>query len=201
MNRPLPFGGRDPAVIGDVQAAGTAWVTLAGLAVGAPAPALLRAVSVIVGGGADEFVTLREDSGLRPSGYGPVALHALTSRRTSAPVLSALSEGYTLDDPGNGTPPVIAPVGPVTGVPLAQPRLRSVMQRPVRPAGAPPVVPTSVRLAPPAVPPPAVPPPAVPPPVVPSGAAAGGPPASPAEAPATAGPPPRPVPGVARGRA
>jgi hypothetical protein len=107
-----------------------------------------------------------------------------------------LSEGYTLDDPGIGTPPVVTPVGPVTGVALAQPRLRSVMQRPVRPAGAPPVVPTSVRLAPPVVPSPGVPPPAVSSAGVSSAGAASGPPASTAEASASVGPPPDPIPVV-----
>ena len=144
--RPLPFTRRTLVLIGEVKAAGTAWTKLADLAVGATAPALLGAVRTIVGGGTPEFATLRQDSGLRPTGYGPVALASLTSRRTSAPVLSALSEGYTLDDPGNGTPPAVVPVGSVAGVALTEPRLRSVMQRAVLPAGTTPIVHTSVRL-------------------------------------------------------
>lgn len=144
--RPLPFARRTADDIAEVLKNGAAWAALAQLAVGVTPSAVLAAVGVIVGDSDAQFATLRADSGLPVSGYDPVALGALVSRRSAPPVLSALSEGFTLEDVGVGSPPVAPPIGSVAGVALLAPRLRSVMQRAVVPAGSAPAVHTSVPL-------------------------------------------------------
>ena len=59
-------------------------------------------------------------------------------------MLSALSEGFTLHDVGQGLAPAPVRVGPLPGVPLTAPRLRTVMQRPLLPAAAAPAVRTTL---------------------------------------------------------
>ena len=143
--RPLPFAHRTPVYVGHIKDIGQSWVALAGVADGVDDHALVAGVVDILGG-AGEFAGLRAASGLKPGGYGPVALDAVVNRRSAPPVLSALSEGFTLDAPGIGfaEPPVR--VGAVEGVPLDAPRLRSIMQRPVLTAATATAPTTSVRV-------------------------------------------------------
>ncbi|MCV2393290.1 alpha/beta hydrolase, partial [Actinotalea sp. M2MS4P-6] len=149
--RPLPFAKRTPVFIGHVRDLGAAWQTLAGLADGVDDRRLVAGVLQILGRPADpegpavQFAELRAASGLRPGGYGPVAMGALANRRSAPPVLSALSEGFTLEDPGRGTAEEPVPIPAVEGVALDRPRLQSVLQRPVPAVGATPAVVTSVR--------------------------------------------------------
>ncbi|HWD79457.1 MAG TPA: DUF6603 domain-containing protein, partial [Kribbella sp.] len=130
--RPLPFARRNPGEIAAVLRAGAAWLTLAQAAGGVGTGTLLTGVGTIVGsvaaGGATEFAELRKDSGLQ-NGYGPVALNALITRRSAPPVLSALSEGFTLEDQGAGVAPEPVRVGEVEPVLLDRPRLRAMVQR------------------------------------------------------------------------
>lgn len=142
--RPLPFASRFPDVIASIIASGVACAAIEALATSVSAPALLAATAGIVGPSVAEIETLRQDSGLPQSGYGPVALRSLTTRRTSAPTLSALSEGFTLDAPGIGVPPALPPIGAVEGVELIAPRLRAVTQRSLLAAAATPSVRTTV---------------------------------------------------------
>ncbi len=141
--RPLPFAHRTPVYVGHIRDIGAAWVTLAGVADGVTDRTLLDGAVQMLGG-RGEFAELRATSGLRPGGYGPVALDGVANRRSAPPVLSALSEGFTLDAPGNGTAQPPVRVGLVEGVALDRPRLRSVMQRPVLTVGSEPVPATSV---------------------------------------------------------
>jgi hypothetical protein len=141
--RPLPFASRSDADVARILQIGSAWQTLATVASGVPDPELVRGVAGILGG-TGEFAGLRADSGLPAAGYGPVALDALASRRSAAPVLSALSEGFTLHDVGQGLAPAPVRVGPLPGVPLTAPRLRTVMQRPLLPAATAPAVRTTL---------------------------------------------------------
>lgn len=143
--RPLPFAVRRLfGVIGEILAAGTAWQDLAALADGSSSAALIDAAHAILGGLGPEFAALRADAGLPRPGYGPVALSSLATRRSAPPVLSALSEGFTLTAPGIGVPPAM-PVRPTpAGVVLTAPRLRAAMQRGVLPAGTTTIVTTSV---------------------------------------------------------
>ncbi|GAA3586432.1 DUF6603 domain-containing protein [Kribbella ginsengisoli] len=131
--RPLPFARRDAGHITAVLQAGAAWLELAQVASGVSTGTLLTGLGTIVGsvaaGGAVEFADLRKDSGLRQNGYGPVALNALVTRRSAPPVLSALSEGFTLEDQGAGVAPPPIRVGDVKPVFLEKPRLRSMVQR------------------------------------------------------------------------
>jgi hypothetical protein len=143
--RPLPFAHRTPIFVGEVLQAGAAWSELAKIAVGAGAKQLLQAFGTIVSGAGTQFAELRADSGLRPPGYGPVATDALMSRRSAPPVLSALSEGFTLEPVDRGVPEPVTPRGEVAGVPLTAPRLRAVMQHSVVPAGGTPTIHTSVK--------------------------------------------------------
>jgi len=143
--RPLPFARRSPIFVADVLLAGAAWSTLAQVAVGADATRLLQAFGTMVSGAGTEFAALRAESGLRPLGYGPVAIDALVNRRSAPPVLSALSEGFTLEPVDRGVPDPVAPRGEVAGVELEAPRLRAVMQHSVVPAGGTPAVHTSVK--------------------------------------------------------
>ncbi len=133
--RPLPFASRSDADVARILQIGGAWQTLATVASGVPDPELVRGVSGILGG-TGEFAGLRAQSGLPPAGYGPVALDALATRRSASPVLSALSEGFTLHDVGQGLASAPVRVGLLPGVPLTAPRLRAVMQRPLLPAAA-----------------------------------------------------------------
>src|SRR6266487_1869794 len=133
--RPLPFASRNPAYVTHIKDIGAAWTTLAGVATGLADQALVNGVIGILGGQGD-FAKLREDSGIRPGGYGPVALGAVANRRSAPPVLSALSEGFTLEDVGKGVAEPPARIGALTGVELAEPRLRTVLQRPLLPAPA-----------------------------------------------------------------
>jgi hypothetical protein len=142
--RPLPFAHRTPEFVAAIIASGVACAAIQALASSVTTLALLAATAGIVGPSVVDIQTLRSDCGLRPSGYGPVALRSLTTRRTSAPVLSALSEGYTLDAPGIGVPPVLPSVGSVEGVALTEPRLRSVLQRSLLAAAAAPSIRTTV---------------------------------------------------------
>ena len=141
--RPLPFASRSDADVARILQIGGAWQTLATVASGVPDPELVRGVARILGG-PGEFADLRAESQLPPTGYGPVALDALANRRSAAPVLSALSEGFTLHDVGQGLAPLPVRVGPLPGVPLTAPRLRTVMQRPLLPAAAAPAVRTTL---------------------------------------------------------
>ena len=142
--RPLPFAHRTPIVIVEVLKTGQAWSALAKVAVGADTTRLLRAFGTIVSGASTEFARLRAASGLEPAGYGPVATDALVSRRSAPPVLSALSEGFTLEPVDRGVPKPGTPRGEVVGVELKAPRLRAVMQHSVVPAGGTPTIHTSV---------------------------------------------------------
>lgn len=134
-NRPLPFARRNAGHVTAVLQAGAAWLTLAQVADGVGATKLLTGLGTIVGsvaaGGAAEFADLRKDSGLRQNGYGPVALNALVSRRSAPPTLSALSEGFTLEDQGAGLAEAPVRVGEVSPVLLDRPRLRAMLQRQV----------------------------------------------------------------------
>jgi hypothetical protein len=131
--RPLPFARRHPGDIAAILQAGAAWLELAQVADGVGTATLLTGLGTIVGsvaaGGATEFEDLRKDSGLRQNGYGPVALNALVTRRSAPPVLSALSEGFTLEDQGAGLAPAPIRVGEVSPVLLEKPRLRAMLQR------------------------------------------------------------------------
>jgi hypothetical protein len=142
--RPLPFAHRTPIFVGEVLKAGRAWSELALVAVGADPKQLLQAFGTIVSGAGTEFAQRRADSGLEPPGYGPVATDALVSRRSAPPVLSALSEGFTLEPVDRGVPEPVTPRGEVAGVELTAPRLRAVMQHSVVPAGGTPAIHTSV---------------------------------------------------------
>jgi large repetitive protein len=146
--RPLPFARRTPAIVVEVVTTGAAWRTLADVAVGADRARLLGAFATIVTAerspASQEFAQLRAASGLRGSGYGPVATTALATRRSAPPVLSALSEGFTLEPVDRGVPPPLPPRREVTGVELKEPRLRAVMQHGVVPATVVPTVHTSV---------------------------------------------------------
>lgn len=141
--RPLPFAHRTPERVADVIKAGKASDRLAKLAVAAEPDHLLRAFGTIVSCNTGEFAELRAGSGLKAPGYDPVATSALLHRRSSPPVLSSLSEGFTLQPVDRGVPDPVAPVGEVAGVPLTEPRLRSVMQRSVLPTGGVPILHTS----------------------------------------------------------
>ena len=141
--RPLPFASRSDADVARILQIGGAWQTLATAASGVPDQELVHGVTGILGG-TGEFADLRAQSGLPKAGYGPVALDALASRRSAAPVLSALSEGFTLHDVGQGLAPAPVRVGPLPGVPLTAPRLRAVLQRPLLPAAAAPAVRTTL---------------------------------------------------------
>ncbi|HEX5087846.1 MAG TPA: DUF6603 domain-containing protein, partial [Nocardioides sp.] len=141
--RPLPFARRDPAVVAHILEVGAAWTQVAGVAAGLDNRKLVDGAVGILGT-SEAFAELRADSELRPGGYGPVALEALANRRSAPPVLSALSEGFTLEDEGIGVPPPVVRVGPVAGVELRRPRLRTVMQRPLVTAGAAPAARTTL---------------------------------------------------------
>ncbi|MEV0181704.1 alpha/beta hydrolase [Streptomyces sp. NPDC050625] len=140
--RPLPFARRTPALITKITRIGDAWVTVAAVSSGLNTATLVQGFAGILGPAAD-FVALRSEIGLRPGGYGPVALDALATRRSAPPVLSALGEGFTLQDNGFGVAPEPVRVGPLTGVALERPRLRTVMQRPLLDAAAAPAPRTS----------------------------------------------------------
>jgi hypothetical protein len=142
--RPLPFARRTAALIARITRIGDAWVTVAAVGGGLNTATLVQGFAGILGPAAD-FAALRSEIGLRPGGYGPVALNALTTRRSAPPVLSALGEGFTLQDNGIGVAPEPTRVGVLTGVALEQPRLRTVMQRPLLDAAAAPAPRTSVR--------------------------------------------------------
>lgn len=142
--RPLPFAHRTPIIVVEVVKTGEAWSTLAKVAVGADRTRLMGAFATIVSGGSEEFAQLRVASGLKGPGYGPVARNALVSRRSAPPVLSALSEGFTLEPVDRGVPPPRPPRREVAGVELKEPRLRAVMQHSVVPAGGMPTIRTSV---------------------------------------------------------
>ncbi|MGH8891780.1 MAG: DUF6603 domain-containing protein [Actinomycetes bacterium] len=142
--RPLPFATRDPAFVSHVLDLGAAWAQVRDVADGLASQKIVEGAVGILG--IDEtFAELRAEGRLRPGGYGPVALDALAHRRSAPPVLSALSEGYTLEDAGIGVAPPPLRVGEVPGVELESPRLRTVVQRPLVPAGAVP----AARTAPP----------------------------------------------------
>jgi hypothetical protein len=142
--RPLPFAHRTPIVVAEVVTSGQAWSTLAKVAVGADRTRLMGAFATIVSRGSEEFAQLRAASGLKGPGYGPVATNALLSRRSAPPVLSALSEGFTLEPVERGVPEPRPPRREVAGVELKEPRLRAVMQHNVVPAGGIPTIHTSV---------------------------------------------------------
>jgi hypothetical protein len=126
--RPLPFAHRTFETVNHIKDIGQAWTTLAGVADGLSDQALITGVLGILGG-TGEFATLRAESGLPAAGYDPVALGAVAHRRSAPPVLSALSEGFTLEDVGRGVADAPVRLGVVTGVELVAPRLRSVMQQ------------------------------------------------------------------------
>ncbi len=161
--RPLPFASRDGTSIARILQIGTAWATLAAAGTGVSDQALVSGVSEILGGGG-EFAALRAQSGLPAAGYSPLALDAVATRRSAPPVLSALSEGFTLQDAGQGLAPPAVRLGPVAGVPLAAPRIRTVMQHPLLTAAVTPALRTTVPVTRPAAAPggPAI---ALPPPV------------------------------------
>src|SRR6185437_2385380 len=95
--RPLPFASRDDAAVTRILQIGSAWVTLAAAGTGVSDQVLVQGVSEMLGG-PGEFAALREQSGLPAAGYSPLARDAVITRRSAAPVLSALSEGFTLHD-------------------------------------------------------------------------------------------------------
>jgi hypothetical protein len=140
--RPLPFAKRF-ANLAHILEAGAAWTQVAGVAAGLGKEKLVDGMVGILGTSA-VFAELRDESDLRAGGYGPVALTALVNRRTAPPVLSALSEGFTLEDESVGVPPPVVRVGQVPGVELGRPRLRTVMQRPLVAAGASPAARTTL---------------------------------------------------------
>jgi len=141
--RPLPFAHRTQDVIDEVLHAGRAWSEMARVAIGADRMQLLLAFESIVSGAGTEYAQRRADSGLKSAGYGPVATAALLTRRSAPPVLSALSEGFTLESADRGVPERAAPRREVAGVELMEPRLRAAMQHSVVPAGGTPTLRTS----------------------------------------------------------
>lgn len=134
--RRLPFASRSPDLIADVIKAGNGSVAVAKLCDGVDGPSLVDLGKAVLSGSDGPFAQSRVSSGLPAQGYGPVATLALTSRRSTPPVLSTLSEGFTLDPVGQGVPPPVVATGSVAGVPLQAPRLRALLQRTAAPSGA-----------------------------------------------------------------
>lgn len=133
--RPLPFARRSASSIAEIIKAGKGCVELSNLANGLDSRRIVSLCASVLTGTDGPFGQARATSGLTAQGYGPVAVLALTSRRSAPAVLSALSEGLTLKPVDRGVPAPVANRGAVAGVPLKAPRLRALLQRTARPSG------------------------------------------------------------------
>jgi hypothetical protein len=140
--RPLPFATVLP-VIGTLKTAGLTAEALAALASGTGSTRALTAAKTVLSGNGF-FSEARQSSGLPASGIPPLATRALTTRRSSPPLLTPLSTGLSMKPVGLSAPPAFVRSGAISPVLLAQPRLRAVLQmRAVPVADSPPALRTT----------------------------------------------------------
>jgi large repetitive protein len=110
------------------QSAG-AWAdTVAGLAATASSAAVLAASANVLSGQNSVFARNRQVFGLPAQGLAPLAVAALTSRRSAPPLLTPLTTGLTMKPVGLALPQIAQPVAIVNAVLLDRPRLRALTQ-------------------------------------------------------------------------
>ena len=146
FSRPLPFASVSVST-GTLQTAGVTAETLATLAAAVGTGKALNAAAAILTG-SGFFAAARQSTGLPAGGIPPLAARALRNDRSAPPLLTPLATGLSMKPVGLPAPPVFVHPGPVTAVPLDQPRLRAVLQARALPTvDAPPAVRTTVTKA------------------------------------------------------
>ena len=136
-SRPLPFATLTATIIGGLKVFGNAADSMAAIAAGVTTAADLNAAATLLGGGG-LFSQARSAAGLPALGLTPIGARALQSFRSSGPLITPITTGFTMKPVGLALPPQINRVLFLKPIPLQSLRLRAVLQnRPLPAADAP----------------------------------------------------------------
>ena len=143
--RPLPFAQPDAIDWEDIRIAGRAADRYYDYGNALSYREALAATATVLSGSATAYAENRIASGVIATGLGPVARHALLTRRSAAPMVAPLSASLSMKPVDQAVPEIVVVPPPIAPIALEKPRLKAVMQARRRATdNAPPTLRTSV---------------------------------------------------------